>query len=73
MNTSVPGELADVPWTVRMLPAVPAAVHDVVIRWVVVPMLMVLAPAAVLLMVLKVLFPEIVSVPLPPWFSVRLV
>jgi hypothetical protein len=36
-------------------------------------MLMVFAPAAVLLMVLKVLFPEIVSVPFPPWFSVMLV
>jgi hypothetical protein len=53
-----------------MLPAVPEAVHDVVMRWVVVPMLMVLAPAAVLLMVLKVLLPLMVSVPLPPWLRV---
>jgi hypothetical protein len=58
---------------VRMLPAVPEAVHDVVMRWVVVPMLMVLAAVAVLLMVLKVLLPVMVRVPLPPWFRVMLV
>ena len=67
---SVPGEVAEVPVTVRMLPAVPAAVHDVVRVWVVVPRLMVLAPAAVLLIVLNVLLPVMVSVPLPPWFRV---
>ncbi len=70
MKTKVQGEEAEVPWTVRMLPAVPEAVHDVVMRWVVVPIAMVLAPAAVLLMVLKVLLPLMVSVPLPPWFRV---
>ena len=70
MKTKVQGEVADVPWTVRMLPALPEAVHDVVMRCVVVPMLMVLAPAAVLLMVLNVLLPLMVRVPLPPWFRV---
>ena len=73
MKTSVQGEDAEVPWMVRMLPAVPEAVHDVVMRWVVVPMLMVLAAVAVLLMVLKVLLPVMVRVPLPPWFRVMLV
>jgi hypothetical protein len=56
-----------------MFPAVPAAVHDVVIRWVVVPMLIVFAPAAVLLIVLNVLLLKSVKVPAPPWFSVMLV
>ena len=56
-----------------MFPAVPVAVHDVVIRWVVVPMLMVLAPAAVLVIDLNVLLPLMISVPLPPWFKVMLV
>ncbi len=56
-----------------MFPAVPAAVHEVVIRWVSLPMLIVFAPAAVLVIDLNVLLPEIVSVPLPPWFKVILV
>jgi hypothetical protein len=73
VKTSVPGEEAEEPWTVRMLPAVPEAVHDVVMRWVVVPIAMVLAAVAVLLMVLKVLLPLMVRVPLPPWFRVMLV
>ncbi len=66
----VHGLVADEPWMVRTLPAVPVAVKSAT-RWVVVPKLMVVAPVAVLLMLAKVLLPLRLNCPAPPWLIVR--
>jgi hypothetical protein len=58
----VQGLVADVPWMVSTLPAVPVAVKSAT-RWVVVPKFKVVAPVAVLVMLAKVLLLKIISTP----------
>ena len=72
VNIKVAGDAADVPLTVKTRVAAPVAVQGFVRVCVVLVRVMDVAPVAlyVLVMVLKVLLPEMVSVPAPPWLRV---
>ena len=65
-------ELAPDPLTVKTLPAAPVAVQGSVSVVVVLPSEIDVAPVAlyVLVIVLKVLLPEMVNAPAPPWLRV---